>query len=69
MLGKMVSDVHLSISFKLETDKTILEKKIDESISKYGIDMVVGNILNNKSWIYIKPNSSTMKEIDSVEVN
>ena len=65
----MASDIHLSISFKLETDKTILEKKIDESISKYGIDMVVGNILNNKSWVYIKPNSSTMKEIDSVEVN
>jgi hypothetical protein len=48
MLGKMVSDIHLSVSFKLETDKTILEKKIDESIFKYGIDMVVGNILNNK---------------------
>lgn len=33
------------ISFKLETDETILESKALGAISKYGVDLVVANLL------------------------
>jgi phosphopantothenate-cysteine ligase len=36
------------ISFKLETDKNILEQKVKDSIKKYDVDMVVGNVLETR---------------------
>mmetsp|Transcript_35925 Transcript_35925/g.55170 ORF Transcript_35925/g.55170 Transcript_35925/m.55170 type:complete len:261 (-) Transcript_35925:1086-1868(-) len=36
------------ISFKLETDDALLEKKAKGAIQKYGVDMVVANILNKR---------------------
>jgi len=33
------------VSFKLETDHTILEKKVMQSFNLYGVDMVIANLL------------------------
>lgn len=65
ILGKMRSDDHLCVSFKLETDKSKLNERMDNAISKYGVDMVIGNYLGNKIWAYIKYNSAVFGEIDS----
>ena len=35
----------VAISFKLETDKTILKQKATSSLKKYNMDMVVANLL------------------------
>jgi len=35
------------ITFKLETDNTILEQKCLQSLRKYGHQLVIGNLLNN----------------------
>ena len=35
----------IAISFKLETDKDILLKKAKASMDKYGMDLVVANLL------------------------
>lgn len=56
ILGQMVHDDHLCVSFKLETDATILYEKIDMALRLYKIDLVVGNLLGKKSWVFIKPN-------------
>lgn len=56
MLGKFkqACDCYL-ISFKLETDKDLLQKKVQESFQKYGVDMVfnfskkiIGNLLHSR---------------------
>lgn len=36
------------ISFKLETDNNILEKKVNDTFKKYHTDMVVANILETR---------------------
>jgi phosphopantothenate---cysteine ligase (ATP) len=36
------------VSFKLETDITILRQKAERAVSKYGVHMVVGNILDTR---------------------
>ena len=36
------------VSFKLETDENILKEKCIRSIEKYGVDVVVGNILGSR---------------------
>jgi len=36
------------VSFKLETDTTILRKKADAAVQKYNINMVIGNILETR---------------------
>jgi phosphopantothenoylcysteine synthetase/decarboxylase len=38
----------LCASFKLETDAEILEKKVKQSIEKYGVDLVVANELHTR---------------------
>jgi hypothetical protein len=43
----------LTVSFKLETDKTKIDERILFAIEKYQIDMVVGNVLDNKKWVKI----------------
>ena len=43
------------VSFKLETDEKILETKMEESLKKYSMDVIVGNILDkrrNEIFIY-----------------
>ena len=36
------------MSFKLETDEAILETKMRTSLSKYGSDLVIGNLLQSR---------------------
>eukprot|EP00977_Amphora_coffeiformis_P027349 scaffold34604_cov164-Amphora_coffeaeformis.AAC.17 len=36
------------VSFKLETDETILQRKAQRAMDKYGVHMVVGNILQTR---------------------
>jgi phosphopantothenate---cysteine ligase (ATP) len=38
----------LAISFKLETDHALLEMKAQASIKKYGVDLVVANLLQTR---------------------
>lgn len=45
------------VSFKLETDEKILETKMEESLKKYSMDVIVGNILDKRRdeiFIYTK---------------
>ena len=51
MLGKVKAEwnpLTTLVSFKLETDFDILEKKAKGAIEKYGIDMVVANELHTR---------------------
>jgi len=44
----------MTVSFKLETDHTILRKKAEKAVYKYGVNMVIGNLLQSrheKVWI------------------
>ena len=36
------------MSFKLETDEGLLETKMRKSLSKYGSDLVIGNLLQSR---------------------
>ena len=36
------------ISFKLETDETLLEGKAQAAINKYGVDLVIANLLQTR---------------------
>jgi phosphopantothenoylcysteine synthetase/decarboxylase len=53
ILGQLVDKRHLTVSFKLETDINKIEEHIKYAIKQYNVDMVVGNILNNKNWVQI----------------
>jgi phosphopantothenate---cysteine ligase (ATP) len=50
-LGKIRSDwapKSFVVSFKLETDETMLRKKAEQAVKKYGCHMVIGNLLHNR---------------------
>jgi hypothetical protein len=56
----------MCISFKLETDTSILEKKAKAGIEKYGMDMVIANILSTRRqrvYIYYKSLEKPSPEI------
>ena len=61
------------ISFKLETDEGLLEKKAKGAIEKYGVDMVVANILEKRRFeviVYHKSGESkklTREKSDQVD--
>lgn len=61
------------VSFKLETDKTILRQKAEKAVQKYSCHMVVGNLLHtrhSKVWILAPPSDmhyTLPKKIDNVE--
>jgi len=38
---------------------------MNHAISSYGVDMVIGNKLNNKQWIAIEYNKKSVGERDS----
>lgn len=38
------------VSFKLETDPNILVSKAEQALSKYGHDLVIGNLLTTRKW-------------------
>lgn len=40
----------LIVSFKLETDPSILVSKAEQSLHKYGHDLVIGNLLTTRKW-------------------
>ncbi len=52
----MTSEDLLCVSFKLETDPGKIGERISFALSKYGVDMVVGNMLGNKNWVKIQYN-------------
>jgi hypothetical protein len=55
------------VSFKLETDMSILAPKALNAIKSYGVDMVIANILStrrNKVTIFHKDESSHELEVD-----
>ena len=53
-LAKLVSNWAPSdsmiVSFKLETDPTILVSKAEQSLHRYGHDLVIGNLLTTRKW-------------------
>lgn len=58
----------LCISFKLETDDNILTKKVQEAMAKYGVDLVVANILATRRTsvsIFNKQGEKTDLKVDS----
>ena len=80
LLGKVKSDWNPQtqlISFKLETDPQILKTKALGAVAKYGVDMVVANILatrRNKVTIFhndetsfdLEINPETETQVDSI---
>ena len=40
----------LIVSFKLETDPSILVSKAEQALERYGHDLVVGNLLTTRKW-------------------
>jgi hypothetical protein len=62
ILGKLVDGRHLTVSFKLETDKSKIDERVCFAIEKFKVDMVVGNLLNNKNWVKIVYNSKLYAE-------
>ena len=54
LLGGEWAPSSFLVSFKLETDKTILRRKAEAAVQKYGCHMVIGNLLqtrHSKVWI------------------
>ena len=69
LLGELVRTGVPIVSFKLETDPVILESKCRQAIEKYGVDMVVGNVLQNRySEVYLMKREEVPLEIIRVEV-
>ena len=64
LLGDMVSPNHLCVSFKLETDEKQVKERMEFAINKYGVDMVIGNKLNNKQWISIFYNRNVFADMN-----
>jgi len=60
----MVSPNHLCVSFKLETDEKQVKERMEFAINKYGVDMVIGNKLNNKQWISIFYNRNVFADMN-----
>lgn len=55
------------VSFKLETDENILTKKVQEAMVKYGVDMVVANILATRRtevFIFNRQSEKTSLRVD-----
>lgn len=53
LLGQLVRKDVLTVSFKLETDDAKLHSRMTESIQKYDVHLVVGNILNKRNKLFI----------------
>ena len=62
MLGEMVSSKHLCVSFKLETDQSKLKDRVEFALGKYGVDMVVGNCLQERNWVSFTFNAESLGE-------
>ncbi|KAL4453000.1 hypothetical protein ABPG73_004778 [Tetrahymena malaccensis] len=57
------------ISFKLETDNTILKDKVFSSFKKYGVDIIIGNLLSNtrfEVYLYQKVSETNNLENDII---
>ena len=46
----------MCVSFKLETDVEKLKERVQFAIDTYGVDIVVGNCLQQKYWVSINYN-------------
>ena len=67
ILGTMVDGKHLTASFKLETDPSKLDERMDMAIDKYDVDMVIGNVWGNKNWIKARYNPKSMGKQKDIE--
>ena len=59
------------VGFKLETDTTILRRKAEKSVQKYGCHMVIGNILatrHSKVWILSPPSADASGNVQTDNV-
>lgn len=55
-----------TVSFKLETDESILDHKAESSIEKYGMHAVIGNLLQNykqETRLYVAAEKSQMPSV------
>mmetsp|Transcript_9936 Transcript_9936/g.15313 ORF Transcript_9936/g.15313 Transcript_9936/m.15313 type:complete len:500 (-) Transcript_9936:50-1549(-) len=58
LLHKSWSPDAFVVSFKLETDKTILRQKAERAVDRYGVHMVIGNLLQTRHervWVLHPP--------------
>lgn len=56
------------VSFKLETDPTVLRQKAERAVGRYGCHLVVGNLLqsrHDKVWILQPPNQRDLTPSDA----
>ena len=70
ILGRLVREDVLTVSFKLETDEQKLEQRMADALSKYGVHVVVGNILNQRQKVQVRSRCglSTMLEGDTEQM-
>lgn len=54
ILGRLVREDVLTVSFKLETDEPKLEQRMLDAISRYRVHVVIGNILNRRQHALIR---------------
>lgn len=64
ILGRLVREDVLTVSFKLETDQAKLEQRMADAISKYGVHVVMGNILNLRNRVSIRSQAGLAKELE-----
>lgn len=58
----MISPDHLCVSFKLETDSEKVKERMNFAVEKYNVDLVIGNILNDKRLIFVHYNPKVYGE-------
>ncbi|CAK5084216.1 unnamed protein product [Meloidogyne enterolobii] len=65
LVEKIVPSAYI-VSFKLETDESILLKKAKDAIEKYGHNAVIGNLLQTrkKSVVFVYPNNKPTETIN-----
>lgn len=50
LVHKWAPQGSMVVSFKLETDPSLLVSKAEQSLHKYGHDVVIGNLLTTRKW-------------------
>lgn len=50
LVSQWASKDSMIVSFKLETDPSLLVSKAEQALHKYGHDLVIGNLLTTRKW-------------------
>lgn len=59
------------VSFKLETDPSLLVSKAEQALNRYGHDIVVGNLLTTRKWevVFVSPDGEDWIRVPKMKRN